>query len=449
MAKGEMGSEQISRLKAKLSPDKYKDLCESFFSWDEELCAEHDGSIGSFKRLGYKIENITDFKVIFERDTINIYKVGKYVAGSLVTTGAVAASIVTFGGAPAIASALGSLGLLGAASTGTAISTLSGAALTSASLAAIGGSMAAGTVVITACGGALGGILGGVISNKYYAADSSFDITRLPESSTSNKKCHTIFINGFLQEEDVDFSDWSAELEKLNIHENLYGVTWSSSTNKEMGKLIATTGSWELLQGFAGRAAMRGGLKSASSAVSIGFVANVASTIIGNPWYVSMYRASNTGVLLADIISRTENQRFTLVGHSLGARAIYYALKALSSKSNKQYIDDVILLGGAVGNCSNDWEEVLPAVSGKIYNCYSKKDAVLKGPYQILSMGASKPIGFYPIESSHSKIVNIDCSEDVESHMKWKSNYSKIYQKIYPNPLKSMWAKIKKFFGSL
>lgn len=449
MAKGEMGPKQISRLKAKLGTEKYNASYDSFFSWDEELCAEHDGTIGSFKRLGSKIENITDFKVIFERDSVNIYKIGKYTAGSLVATGAVTASIVTFGGAPAIASALGSLGLLGVASTGTAISTLSGAALTSASLAAIGGSMAAGTVVITACGGALGGVLGGVISNKYHAEDSSFNITRLPESSINNnkKKSHTLFINGFLQEKDVDFSDWSAELEKLNIHENLYGVTWSSSTNKEVGKLVATAGSWKLLQGFITREAMKGGLKSASSAAGIGLAANVASTVIGNPWYVSMHRASNTGVLLADIISRTENQKLTLVGHSLGARVIYYALEALSSKHDKQYIDDVILLGGAVSNCSNDWEKVLPAVSGKIYNCYSKKDAVLGNLYQVLSIGTSKPIGFYPIESNDLKIVNIDCSEDVDAHTRWKENYSKIYQKIYPSLSKSIWAKIKKFFN--
>lgn len=59
------------------------------------------------------------------------------------TVAVVAATVVTGGAAlvaaPAIATTAGAAGLLGAASTGTVISTLSGAALTNASLAALGG----------------------------------------------------------------------------------------------------------------------------------------------------------------------------------------------------------------------------------------------------------------------------------------------------------------------
>lgn len=51
--------------------------------------------------------------------------------------------------APVLAAAVGGVGLLGAATTGTTIATLSGAALTSASLYAIGGSVFMGTVVIS------------------------------------------------------------------------------------------------------------------------------------------------------------------------------------------------------------------------------------------------------------------------------------------------------------
>lgn len=79
--------------------------------------------------------------------------------GATVATGGLAAAY-----APLIAATAGSAGLLGAASTGTAISSLSGAALTNASLAAIGGGalaaggggMAAGTTVIAGAGAATG-----------------------------------------------------------------------------------------------------------------------------------------------------------------------------------------------------------------------------------------------------------------------------------------------------
>lgn len=84
---------------------------------------------------------------------------------SLLTVGATVASAgLGLAAAPAIASMAGSAGLLGAASTQTAISTLSGAALKNASLAAIGGGalaaggggMAAGTAVIGAASAATG-----------------------------------------------------------------------------------------------------------------------------------------------------------------------------------------------------------------------------------------------------------------------------------------------------
>ena len=68
-----------------------------------------------------------------------------------------AGGVAAFYFAPAIAAYVGATGLLGAAGTGTAIVTLEGAALTSASLAALGGSMAAGTAVITGLGAGASG----------------------------------------------------------------------------------------------------------------------------------------------------------------------------------------------------------------------------------------------------------------------------------------------------
>lgn len=78
-----------------------------------------------------------------------------------------------------IAATLGGAGLLGAASTGTAITTLSGAALTNASLAALGGGamvaggtgIAGGTAVVTASGA----IAGAAVSGGVVAATKSGD----------------------------------------------------------------------------------------------------------------------------------------------------------------------------------------------------------------------------------------------------------------------------------
>ena len=105
------------------------------------------------------IKNAIDF---VKENPVKCVAIG--VAG--IATGGIA-----FAAAPAIAGTIGGLGLLGSASTGTAIGTLSGAALTNASLAAIGGGalatggggMAAGTAIVAATGTATGlGISSGI-----------------------------------------------------------------------------------------------------------------------------------------------------------------------------------------------------------------------------------------------------------------------------------------------
>ena len=96
---------------------------------------------------------------------------------ALLTVGATVASAgLGLAAAPAIASMAGSAGILGMASTQTAISTLSGAALTNASLAAIGGGalavggggIAAGTAVIGAAG-AVTGAASSVVAAKTWS----------------------------------------------------------------------------------------------------------------------------------------------------------------------------------------------------------------------------------------------------------------------------------------
>src|SRR5438034_3401683 len=115
-------------------------------SWSELYCAEHDGSIADFERLDMRLDEIEEFHKLFENSKTNWAKFTAMGAGVATTGALVGVTIATAGGTGALAAALGKAGLLGAASTGTAITSLSGAALTSASLAALGGgTVAAGT----------------------------------------------------------------------------------------------------------------------------------------------------------------------------------------------------------------------------------------------------------------------------------------------------------------
>ena len=135
MTKGELSDQKKQEIEEQLKKDNVDknivtNLISQYASWDDEFCAEHDGTIGSFERLNISIDEISDYDEIIKRDSINLVKVGK-ISATAIAVGA--ATVATAGTASvAVASALGSTGVLGAAGTGTLISTLSGAALANA-----------------------------------------------------------------------------------------------------------------------------------------------------------------------------------------------------------------------------------------------------------------------------------------------------------------------------
>lgn len=321
---------------------------------------------------------------------------------------------------------LGKLGLLGAAGTGTSIASLNGAALASASLAAIGSSVATGTAIVSAVGLGLGGITGGVLGYRYMKDDETFDIKPLKRK----RRLNTIFINGFLQEKDESFTDWCDSHDQYFDGEGLYGITWSSKERLELGKAISKGIGSEVLMKILKDAALKASKKAVKKMSPIEWMQWITQ-ILGNPWHLAMVNAAKAGVNLADAISRSKTGKYTLVGHSLGCRVIYYALETLST-SQKRKIEDVILLGGAVGNDSNSWEDIVPAVSGRIYNCYSRRDQVLDYLYRFANLGFSNPIGINPIKISSEKLLNIDCTSFVDSHRNWKSQYPRILEIAYP-----------------
>jgi pimeloyl-ACP methyl ester carboxylesterase len=143
-----------------------------------------------------------------------------------------------------------------------------------------------------------------------------------------------------------------------------------------------------------------------------------------------MAKASITGVFLADILARTRDQEFILMGHSLGARVVYYTLQALATKK-QQIVRDAYLLGGAVGVGDDDaWLSATTAVKNIIHNCYSRKDIVLTCLYQGGNALMSKPVGIRPIKTQSDKIRNWDYSELIGGHSEWKTRLPQVLDRI-------------------
>ncbi|MCF6147140.1 MAG: DUF726 domain-containing protein [Candidatus Kuenenia sp.] len=394
-------------------------------NWASELCAEHDGTIADFEKLNNRLNDLADYESIFKRTKWNLAKTGKIAVGAVAGCSIICPA--TYLAAPGIASALGAAGFLGAASTGTAISTLSGAALTSASLAALGpGGVAGGIAVVSAVGAALGAAQGAVVSNSYFGAIKDFKIIKVKDGVGPS----LIFINGFLSQKNQDSSDWVSAVSEKYTTNPYYYVTWESGSLYKMGNLMGKGVGGTAFKKYITKL-MKQGSRSFVKKLNPLSLASTISEIIGNPWHISMVKAQMTGVLLADLIARTNNiDGFVLMGHSLGARVIYYLLEALSTK-NISPINDVYLLGGAVDRKDIDgWEKALKAVNGNLINCYSSNDNTLKFLYQGANALVSRPIGLGDIEVIDNKLINKDTTSIIAGHMKYKEIFDKILREI-------------------
>lgn len=92
-------------------------------------------------------------------------------------------------------------------------------------------------------------------------------------------------------------------------------------------------------------------------------------------------------------------------------------------------IDNVYLLGAAVGGGEKDdscWKTALGAVRGKIFNGFARKDRILSQLYRGANAMLSEPAGYSGIHLRHDKLRNIRCTDFVDGHQNWKSQFDKI-----------------------
>jgi hypothetical protein len=101
--------------------------------------------------------------------------------------------------------------------------------------------------------------------------------------------------------------------------------------------------------------------------------------IIDNPWSIGMVRAEKAGVVLADaIIRKAQGGRPTsLIGYSLGARAIYTCLMVLAERRQFGLVDSVVMIGSPAPSESHVWLAMKSVVSGRLVNVYSEYDYIL------------------------------------------------------------------------
>ena len=329
---------------------------------------------------------------------------------------------LSFALAPVLGGAIGSLsGLSGAVATNYGL-----ALLGFGSIAAGGMGMAGGITAVTAAGLALGGGLGAYIGNSYMGDIYKFHI----ENIKDGKEPAVVTINGFLSEKDLKnekgYQDWESTIETHFADNEWYHVYWEAKNLYDLGSLVIGSGTSTGLSVIIGKAASHAAKQVSKKVGPVG-TAMTAMQLSANPWHVALVKAQKTGVLLADILKRT-NKKYTLLSHSLGCRVAYCTLLALATTGEK-LIKDVHLTGGAVDRKRDNWKILKQSVSGKVFNYYSKTDKILKLLYRAGTFFTESPIGISKIDRIKG-IRNIDVSKFVKGHMDFKPNAYRFFHKL-------------------
>ena len=220
-------------------------------------------------------------------------------------------------------------------------------------------------------------------------------------------------------------AEWKEGLEKNYPNNPWYEVKWESKRLKDIGQLIAiSTGKGAFKKGLieAAKRASRGAARKINP-ISLLYDLFVLSK---NPWHTAMVRASMTGNLLADILARVKRKQFILLGHSLGARVVFYTLCSLGTNTSKR-VQVAHLLGGAVGRDDrNGWKLAVNTTKSGIRNYYSENDDVLHYFYKFGTFFQSDPIGRSPLRPPMRGFRNYNVTKTVRGHPYYKPNLAKI-----------------------
>lgn len=366
-------------------------------------CAEHTNEIPSFDKLTQRLATLDDYASWLAFEKKNASRVTR-IASIAVAGGAVVAPVALIA-APAIGGAVGTLsGLSGAAATSHGLALLGGG-----SLAAGGLGMAGGTVVVTALGGGLGAALGATTTSAYVRNDPSFKIERLREGNGTP----VMFATGFLTEGQSHWGRWRSLIDNCYPEAPVYRVHWGAKELRALSWAASREAGRRLSRQAIRKMAAKASKKAAARIGPLGAVL-LASGIANNPWTLARSRAEMTGAILADLIARTDQERFILLGHSLGGRVMVTTGQILGTRDEPPKIEAIHLLGAAV-SAGGDWQGLNKSVAEAVWNYYSKNDKVLERIYKAAEIGRPA-VGHVGFGSSFDKIRDRNVSRQVESH---------------------------------
>lgn len=348
-----------------------------------DYCAEHTHEIPSFETVNATLPEITEYADWLQYAQPNLER-RKSAAFAL------AAPLLAAG------AALNPSALRDAAESG---------------LSSVGDGLDLASGVLGNFGRELGQAAGARMAAAVAREDKSFDVEEL----RSGKGAPVLLANGFLSEAVRGWDKWQKMVDERYPKRPVYRICWGAQEMESLKPIINS-------------AADRGvDIKTADAvkdALKIG--GPVAGAVLASEavakWQISKQRATNTGLVLADLISRTETPRYVLLGFSLGARVMATCARALAEagfRDEDARLAEVHLLGAI--RRSWDWEPLVRATRHGVWNYFSRNDAVLSMLFRTAEFGG-QAVGFAGLGMEGLKLHDIDVTEIVANHGSYLEN---------------------------
>ncbi|BGP46620.1 hypothetical protein JCM10450v2_002467 [Rhodotorula kratochvilovae] len=298
-----------------------------------------------------------------------------------------------------------------------------GAALATVGVSGTSGFLAgAGGAAIISSGATLtGATIGGKAMARRTRHVKTFDI--LPVHN--NKRLNVFltvsgFMNGIRDDVRLPFSTIDP------VMGDVLSVLWEPEMMGDTGRALNILTSEVLTQ--AGQQVLAATVMTAlMSALQWPMMLTKLSYLIDNPWSNALDRAVQAGAVLADILlnRRLGVRPVSLVGFSLGARVIFFALVELAKRKAFGVVQEVYLFGATVTASRKVWREVRGIVSGRFVNGFAMNDWVLGYLFRATTGGLQTVAGLRPIELVPD-LENVDVTHLLDGHLSYRPRMPKL-----------------------
>ena len=255
---------------------------------------------------------------------------------------------------------------------------------------------------------------------------------------TSNH-CY-IFISGFLSETSDHYEEWENMALNISAHNTCYFYNWpgnslpsaAGSTLLNLGLTVLDKMAYDKLKEKDQTCEDINGKKIENPLDNF----DPAKSFID-----SSHKAALSGQILAHILASKlffKNQTITLVGFSLGTHVTKHCIKKMYELHYKDHIPcndiikNVVLIAGATSILGKEekFKNIFSKmINGKLINCFSKEDEVLK----VLYTGAmqKKPIGNSElIIDGYDNLRNIDFTPLKLGHTDYRAKMDLVMNKV-------------------